>query len=199
MARRNARRRPTRKPRSRARSKRLPAWAWFGAGLGCCLLGLTLYQLTSKSPQSAPPSARATGAPQANADKTLTFKFYDTLRQLSVKVDPAEDRPVSPSSEPASTASRAPREPADTAGAASRQQPQPSYFLQAGSFKQREQAEKRRIELLLLNTDANITQVKHNGSAWFRVRTGPYDSAQQVAGIRTKLLNEGIDTMVTRR
>ena len=197
MARRNARRRPTRKPRSSSRRKSLPAWLWFGAGLGCCLLGITLYQLATQPSPPAPSSTHPAASPQATADKGLTFKFYDTLRQFSVKVDPSEDK--APHSSPAAkkTAPRDSHERADATSA--RAQAQHSYFLQAGSFKQRDQAEKRRIELLLLNTDASITRVSHNGTAWYRVRTGPYGSEQKVASIRTKLLNEGIDTLVTRR
>lgn len=201
MAQRNARRRPKKNIRTNTKkSQPLRGWLWFATGLCCSLLAVFLYHLTTLPPK---PSSNAPGKATAQQQKPaagLKFNFYDTLRQRTVKADPPKNI-APPKAETRNTAQKPTAQkntrPPNTAPTNSK--PRQPYFLQAGSFKQREQAEKRRIELLLLDTDANITRIKHNGKPWYRVRTGPYDSAQQVDTIRGKLLNEGIETMVTRR
>ena len=89
-----------------------------------------------------------------------------------------------------------PLSPADPQATPSRESAQ-EFYLQAGSFRKLEQAEKRRVQLLLLNTNAEIKKVRHDGKSWYRLQTGPYHSSSQVASVRDKLLGEGIDTLVT--
>ena len=70
-----------------------------------------------------------------------------------------------------------------TMAAVSKQKAAPGYhyYLQAGSFQHREEAEKRRIQLILLDMEADIEKVKHQGKSlvpgavrplWFDVTTG---------------------------
>ena len=75
-----------------------------------------------------------------------------------------------------------------------------SYLLQAGSFKYREDADKLRIELLLLNLNAEVEAVTlSSGEAWHRVLVGPLANRSNVAAARAKLAENKIDSLLLER
>ena len=58
------------------------------------------------------------------------------------------------------------------------QQPEENftYLLQAGSFKIANDAESRRVKLLLLNLNASVELIDlGNGEKWHRVLVGPFE------------------------
>ena len=54
------------------------------------------------------------------------------------------------------------------------------YVLQVGSFQNLGDAEKLKANLAFMGMSANIQHVTVNRQAWHRVRTGPYQSKQQL-------------------
>lgn len=183
-----ARRNPRKKNKKNTRNvnrRTAPRWLWLASGIACGLLLAFLYHLITV-PAAVPKTGKNAQAPATKESENhrVKFNFYKLLPERKVEV---HDRRA-PNSLP-------PAKPAPTSSASSGKQ----YYLQAGSFGRREDAEKRRVQLLLLNTDADINQIKHDGKTWFRVEAGPYGSSSQIATIRGKLLDEGIETLVTQR
>jgi cell division protein FtsN len=76
--------------------------------------------------------------------------------------------------------------------------PEP-YFLQAGSFRQKEDAERRRAELLLLGLEPNITENTVDNGRWFRVSLGPFASHDAVSKARGLLASQNIDSVLLKR
>ena len=70
------------------------------------------------------------------------------------------------------------------------------YLLQAGSFKKAEDADSMRAQLILLNLDADISKFNHNGEIWHRVIVGPFTDRSSMANTRTRLLENGIESLL---
>ena len=174
--------------RSQTTATAAPVWYWLGGGLALGLFLAFLYYLAT-IPQSPPGTTPANPAtPRAGTGEGLKFSFFTQLPQRGAE-----------QTAPASPPPRASQTPAQQSVKAASAKPGRQYYVQAGSFRQREQAEKRRVQLLLLDTEASIVSVERDGQSWYRVQAGPFDSSSQVASIRGKLSREGIDSLTTTR
>ena len=68
------------------------------------------------------------------------------------------------------------------------------YLLQAGSFRQRDDADRRRAELLLLGLEPKVEEASSDNGRWFRVYLGPFESHAAMARARSLTANQDIDT-----
>ena len=73
------------------------------------------------------------------------------------------------------------------------------YVLQAGSFRQEEDAKRRRAELILLGLTPSIREARDESGRLFRVYVGPFDSLNGVSRARSLTANEHIETLVLKR
>lgn len=72
-----------------------------------------------------------------------------------------------------------------------------NYFLQAGSFRQKEDADALRVQLILLNLEAEIqTITQDDGSTWHRVLAGPFAERTEIAKTRSTLLENDIQSII---
>ena len=71
------------------------------------------------------------------------------------------------------------------------------YWLQAGAFKNRTDAENMRGNLALLGFESSISEATSNNGKVYRVRLGPYKSSN-VNSAHSKLTQNGIKTTITR-
>ena len=78
-----------------------------------------------------------------------------------------------------------PRPPAEQPG---------QYLLQAGSFKQYQEADRMKASLALLGVQANIQKVKVNNDTWHRVRIGPYTNLAELNDVRARLKKNDVDS-----
>lgn len=181
-----------RKPRKNVRNKpqrSLPPWLWLATGLCAGLLLSFLYHLASlPSTPANEAGGQTVDSDSQEVDDSVEFNFYTLLPQREVMVS-TERQPTRVRPEE-TTPERATKEKVDN---------DYHYYLQAGSFQQRDEAEKRRIQLILLDLDASIEKVRHQGKSWYRVQSGPYLSPAQLASAQGKLGAERIDTLVTKR
>lgn len=76
---------------------------------------------------------------------------------------------------------------------------QESYVLQAGSFRQREDAERRRAELLLLGLTPNVEEADSDNGRWYRVYLGPFTSHPEMTRARSLTAAQDIDTLMLKR
>ncbi|MBE9538248.1 MAG: SPOR domain-containing protein [Proteobacteria bacterium] len=73
------------------------------------------------------------------------------------------------------------------------------YLLQAGAFKQREDAESRRAQLLLLNLEPKIEETNSDNGRWYRVYLGPFQSRAKLNKARSLTAAQNIDTLLLKR
>jgi cell division protein FtsN len=67
-----------------------------------------------------------------------------------------------------------------------------AIYLQAGAYRERNEAENMRAKLALLGIEAQITLAKSQYSNLFRVRLGPYTQSDLTA-VQDKLRENGIE------
>lgn len=111
-------------------------------------------------------------------DPVTRFEFYDLLRQ---------DQMLPPAKRTESTQRGS--------AAANRV----VYLLQAGSFRNLEDAQRLRAKLLLLGLEVYISEYRgERGVLWHQVRVGPFTQAILAQRATTKLRENGIDPLPLR-
>lgn len=73
-----------------------------------------------------------------------------------------------------------------------------SYLIQVGAFRAPEDAEQMRARMAILGFEAKVSNVEREGAVWHRVRLGPYASLEDLNRARTRVEENGIDSMVVR-
>lgn len=72
------------------------------------------------------------------------------------------------------------------------------YLLQAGSFRNPQQADQLRAKLAMLGMETRVDAVNTNNGEWHRVRVGPYQKLADLNATRSKLKQSGIDAILIR-
>ena len=129
-------------------------------------------------------SATETGTPEQPevVIQRPRFDFYTNLTQESI--DEVQDQV-----EPAADVRKPPT---------STELPEP-YLLQAGSFRQHDDAERRRAQLLLLGLEPVIEEISSSNGIWFRVYLGPFESRELMVRARGLTTNQNIETLLLKR
>jgi cell division protein FtsN len=73
-----------------------------------------------------------------------------------------------------------------------------TYVLQAGSYRQAEDAERARAKLAKLGITATVQRVSVDDDVRHRIRIGPIDNLEQLNRVRDQLHRADIDPIVTR-
>lgn len=178
-----------RKRRSNTRHRntepRVPAWIWLFTG---CVLGafimflVRLSELPPRSSDTAPVASTQQQKPARDTKPaTPRFDFYDILKETKVSV------PEHPNDKDSANKQNPDKEPQE-------------YILQVASFKHVDDAEQLKVELLLLNLDAQVEQARiRNGETWHRVLVGPFDSRSKREKARSTLVANRYDALVLKR
>ncbi len=166
------------RPRSPARKESAP-WVWFISGLVCgiFLSGLSWLAFQETDGLAIVEQEEAGGSAVAGDHPRPRFDFYTLLPEQTLKLD-------------LETASPAVHDST---------QAKEQYLLQAGSFRQPGDADRRRGELLLLGLDAHVEEAEGDNGHWFRVYIGPFQSRSKLAKARSLTAQQGIDTLVLKR
>ena len=129
-------------------------------------------------------SATETGAPEQPevVIQRPRFDFYTNLTRESI--DEVQDQV-----EPAADVRKPPT---------ATELPEP-YLLQAGSFRQPDDAERRRAQLLLLGLEPVIEEISGSNGIWFRVYLGPFESRELMVRARGLTTNQNIETLLLKR
>ena len=72
------------------------------------------------------------------------------------------------------------------------------WILQAGSFKNPDDADEQRATLILLGLNVQTQSVKVSGDTWYRVIVGPFDSALERNRAQDKLAQAEIQSMAVK-
>jgi len=73
-----------------------------------------------------------------------------------------------------------------------------SYVLQVGAYSTRDDAERQRARVALTGQEAHVDERVVNGRTLYRVRVGPFTSAQQAEKTQKLLSDNGIQTALVR-
>lgn len=73
-----------------------------------------------------------------------------------------------------------------------------TYFVQAGAFKSREDAEGQRAKLGLLGMEAQVSEREQSGRTVYRVRLGPFAQKAQAEVARDQLEGNGVEAALVR-
>lgn len=170
----------TRKKAGNARRRQeVPApaapWPWFLAGLLCGVFLSALVWLATQQPDKAAVEAIVAEDNSEKPRPQPRFDFYTLLPEQRIDVD------INP------------EVMANTSA------PSDEFLLQAGSFKQAEDADRRRAQLLLLGLTATVEEATTDNGRWFRVYIGPFESRSALQSARNRTAQQGIDTLLLKR
>jgi cell division protein FtsN len=181
--RRGAQRRP------RSKSTGFSGWTGLGIGLGIGLaVAIAVWHYKSRPPAepvaavAKKPAPRSTTeeAPDKEVDPNSTeYTFYDKLKNFEVVI-PEKEKDVHRDVKPL---------PETRPG---------TYILQAGSYKNFEDADRVRAQLALQGVEANVQKVSVDTDTWHRVRIGPINNLEQLNRIRARLRQADIAALVIR-
>ena len=74
-----------------------------------------------------------------------------------------------------------------------------TYYLQAGSFKGADQADRFKAKLALMGFETDIQTITiNNKDTYNRVRVGPYSDLRTLDKARSRLKKEGIETRTVK-
>lgn len=157
---------------------------------------------TADQPAPPPIGGQQASTPSAQPDDAVGALIASLPPQQQSATPPAPRQNASPSAatgtiQPAAqTADRsAPKAAAPAPAAAS----SGSYFLQVGAFRVAEDAENRRVEMLLLGLPAEIQKADVNGVLVNRVRVGPFERLDDMNRTRARLAADNITSTVIRQ
>jgi cell division protein FtsN len=136
------------------------------------------------APSEVPSEQTKPGGKGTSSDVEVdapTYTFYGTLTDTDYVWGEDEDKVD---------------DPVDSSAAA---QPEKYFVLQAGSFRQEEDADTRRAELIILGLHPTIEKGKGDQGLWRRVFLGPFKSKSEVLEARGLAASQDIDTMIIKR
>lgn len=141
-----------------------------------------LYGKSPAKAASAPASSPASAPADAKADSKATA---DAAK-------PAASKPEGkPGADPlgdlanAKAAAAGPVDPFD-------------YFVQAGAFRNQQEADAQRAKLAMLGWEARVNEREQNGRNVFRVRIGPFGKRDDAEQIKEKLAGAGVESALVR-
>ena len=74
------------------------------------------------------------------------------------------------------------------------------YYLQAGSFKQKADADRVRAQILLLGLDVHLESAKLNdGQTWHRVQVGPFNNKDSLDQAQSTLSGNGFQNLLPQQ
>lgn len=104
------------------------------------------------------------------------FKFYEMLPESEVVTPEVEEYTPAPSEKQAF-----------------------SYLVQTGSFRKQGDAERQRAQIAFQGLRAKIQRIDlDNGSTWYRVNVGPYESRSEMNSALDKLVSINIQPLVRK-
>jgi cell division protein FtsN len=161
-----------------------PGWAYLLAGL---MIGLFVAFLVYLNGLPEPQRTASRQTEGKRDEKAPQFDFYKILPELEVVVPGLEVKGKQ-------QIHQQPKPPEPTVELASGEQ----FILQAGSFRQYEQADKLKASLALLGIEADIQKVTVDSDTWHRVRIGPFTNRNQLNVMRKRLEDNDITAITLK-
>ena len=188
-----AKRKRKRKRSTKRKQQEYPGWVWmlFGLGIGLSV-AFAIYMKDREASGQSRPIATAPASMTSAIDEPgetevavsedqpeRRFDFYDMLPNFEV---------IIPEQEPDVRQDTGP-EPIEQPGI---------YVLQAGSFTEFGDADRRRAQLALLGVESRIQRVSIDDKTYHRVRIGPTRDLNHLNMLRARLHQAEIDVLRIR-
>ena len=184
---------------------RLPTWIWFIAGI-LATIGFMWMKTNWFTPEApSEPREMTPLSSKLEAEQEIDNKVVqdelESAKAFDLKKDPRftfyerlpKDEIIIPQEaldiEVDKNKSKEPLQNIERTG---------SYVLQAGSFQDFADADRRKAELALLGLESSIQKVSIDKRNWFRVRIGPYTELELLNDTRQRLRDGEIDVLVIR-
>ena len=169
--------------------KPVPGWIWLICGLviGGFIMFLTNLEPGGKEIKRDKETAKPKEQPKRSAPSNgqavkPKYDFYTLLPESEVVVpqQPAPEAPTTaaPETKPATSV---------------------NYYLQAGSFRQRSDADQVRAQILLLGMDVKLENATINGNQWYRVQVGPFDTRDSLDQAQRTLSGNGFNNLLPQQ
>lgn len=202
--------------------KPVPGWFWLVCGL---VIGGFMVFLFSLEPgrdeikRTKVEQERATQASKAAAAKPATsepakpkYDFYTLLPESEVILPPqAIEQPVAvPEQKPVTPEEAAKIDAARAEAALNGQVPPPppvvakgpvssQFFLQAGSFRRKDDADSLRAQIILLGQSVQVESGTVREETWHRVLVGPYATREQLGQAQKSLAASGFSNLLLQQ
>ncbi|MBV5311367.1 SPOR domain-containing protein [Chromatium okenii] len=185
-------------PLKRNRQPRSCVW-WFLMGITVGAVGGNIISTRRADPAETTPGA-AVARESTPAPVQPTFQFPQLLNDTKVETI---DRPPPPSAPRPQLPPPVEEPPPEDVAADMPDEPPPQsrsggsgFMVQAGSFKNTVDAERRRAELARLGVSSNVQKgTLPNGQTAYRVRTGVYSTRKAAEQARDLLKRNGKDAV----
>jgi len=180
---------------------------WLGTLVAIlAVLCIAVMLMLWKPWQPVPAKNQITSEHYQEEDTNKDYRFYDLLPQQQVTPIPEQAIPESKNQgtamivEAPSTTQPAASESVGIDPNQSATTPQqPTYILQVRSYNDPDQADARRVEIILNGLSADVVKSTENGQTWYRVISGPYDTQDAALAAQQTLQHSGIDSIVIKR
>ena len=73
-----------------------------------------------------------------------------------------------------------------------------TYFVQAGAFRNPDEAEAQRARLSLMGVESRVTEREQAGRTVYRVRVGPFQNKDAADRVKGRLSGNGMDAALVR-
>nr|WP_298167339.1 SPOR domain-containing protein [uncultured Pseudomonas sp.] len=201
--------------------KSAPGWIWLVSGLVIGGFMVFLFSLEpgrddikrakneqARAPQTAKP---APGKPDKNESDKPKYDFYTLLPESEVIVPPqAVEPPPPPAQKPVSPEEAAKIDAARAEAALQGLTPPPpplvaqapvstQFFLQAGSFRRRDDADSLRAQIILLGQNVQVESGTVREETWHRVLVGPFATREQLAQAQKTLAGGGFSNLLLQQ
>jgi len=171
----------------------LPGWAMLTIGLIIGLFVAFLVYLDDIDPGGTEQATRPdTEAVETEAEDRPRFEFYSILPELEVVIPEFPGRRGEAEAEEGTTP------PPEGLDPIPETEPDGQYFLQVGSFREPDQADRMKAEVALLGLDVRVVTVEVNDEQWHRVRAGPFGDVGALDEARERLQANDIEYLVLR-
>lgn len=201
--------------------KPIPGWLWLAIGLSVGAFVVFLMKLEPGGDDIKRVRADAKAAKIAEANKTPPsptapvkpkYDFYTLLPESEVivpneavpeKTPPPVVAPVTPEQAAKIDTARAqaalsgltPPPPPPVVKPA----PVTQFFLQAGSFRKKEDADKVRAQIILLGQSAAVESGTVKEETWYRVLVGPFSNREQLTVAQKQLAGGGFSNLLLQQ
>lgn len=200
--------------------KPVPGWIWLACGLVVGGFFMFLFSLEpgrdeikrdkGEQVRSTKPEPKPTPAEPARPK----YDFYTLLPESEVILPQAleETPPPAPEQKPVTPEEAAKIDTARAEAALNGETPPPAppvtvatapvttqFFLQAGSFRKRDDADGLRAQIILLGQNVRVETGKVRDETWHRVLVGPYISREQLASAQKALAASGFSNLLLQQ
>ena len=204
--------------------KPVPGWVWLACGAAVGAFFMFLFSLEPgrdevrrnkpEQARQAPKAQAQSSAPSARPEPVKPkYDFYTLLPESEVILPQAleETPPPVPEQKPVTPEEAAKIDTARAEAALNGQVPPPAppvlasapvttqFFLQAGSFRKRDDADGLRAQIILLGQNVRVETGKVREETWHRVLVGPFASREQLASAQKTLAAGGFSNLLLQQ